>query len=157
MWLPFAAGMILTFGHAATAAQTAGYPAKPIRFLVGVAPGGGTDFVARLVGARLSEKFGHPVITDNRTGATGNIALELTAKAAPDGYTFAVFNIGHLTSILLSRAARIREALFAELTPVKLANCQLERFGEAQKEACEAETIALILKALAAAGLTSCA
>jgi tripartite-type tricarboxylate transporter receptor subunit TctC len=108
--LPFAAGAALTFSHGVAAAQTAGYPAKPIRFLVGVAPGGGTDFVARLVGARLSEKFGQPVITDNRTGATGNIALELTAKAAPDGYTFAVFNIGHLTSILLSRTARIDAA-----------------------------------------------
>jgi tripartite-type tricarboxylate transporter receptor subunit TctC len=91
-------------------AQTTSYPIKPIRFLVGVAPGGGTDFVARLIGARLSEKFGQPVIVDNRTGATGNIALELTAKAAPDGYTLVVFNIGHLTSALLSRTSRIDAA-----------------------------------------------
>lgn len=77
-------------------AQPVAYPSKPIRFLVGVAPGGGTDFAARLIGARLAEKFGQPVITDNRTGATGNIALELTAKSAPDGYTLVVFNLGHL-------------------------------------------------------------
>ena len=103
----FVAGAVLITGHSEATAQTAAYPAKPIRFLVGVAPGGGTDFAARLIGARLSEKFGQPVITDNRTGATGNIALELTAKAAPDGYTFVVFNVGHLTSALLSRTARI--------------------------------------------------
>lgn len=91
-------------------AYGAAYPVKPIRFLVGVAPGGGTDFAARLVGARLAEKFGQPVIVDNRTGATGNIALELTARAAPDGYTYVVFNVGHLTSVLLSRNPRIDAA-----------------------------------------------
>ena len=101
------AGYGLAVAQTAPTVQTAAYPSKPIRFLVGVAPGGGTDFAARLVGTKLSEKFGQPVITDNRTGATGNIALELTAKAAPDGYTFLVFNIGHLTSALLSRSARV--------------------------------------------------
>ena len=103
-------GAVLVACHGVVTAQPAGYPSKPIRFLVGVAPGGGTDFAARLIGARLTEKFGQPVITDNRTGATGNIALELTARAAPDGYTFVVFNLGHLTSALLSRNARIDAA-----------------------------------------------
>ena len=100
-----------TAGACFAQANTAGtYPLKPLRFLVGVAPGGGTDFAARLVGARLAEKFGQPVIIDNRTGATGNIAMELTAKAAPDGYTCVVFNVGHLTSVLLSRHSRIDAA-----------------------------------------------
>jgi len=89
------------------AAQTPEYPSKPIRFLVGVAPGGGTDFVARLIAVKLTEKFGQPVITDNRIGATGTIALEMTVKAPPDGYTFVVFNIGHLMSALLARTKRI--------------------------------------------------
>ena len=105
-----AAGAVLFAGGGTAAAQTAGYPAKPIRFLVGVAPGGGTDFVARLIGLKLTERFGQPVITDNRTGATGTIALEMVAKAAPDGYTFAVFNIGHLTAALLARTRRIDPA-----------------------------------------------
>ena len=98
--------LLCVFGSAYGSA----YPVKPIRFLVGVAPGGGTDFAARLVGARLAEKFGQPVIVDNRTGATGNIALELTARAAPDGYTYVVFNVGHLTSVLLSHNPRIDAA-----------------------------------------------
>ena len=111
-WILLLASIAVTT-HAAEGAtvapftQSANYPSRPIRFLVGVAPGGGTDFAARLVGGKLSEKFGQPVITDNRTGATGNIALELTAKAAPDGHTFLVFNIGHLTSALLSRSGRV--------------------------------------------------
>ena len=109
------AAMAALAGASAASAQSAtspnnypsNYPSKPIRFLVGVAPGGGTDFAARLISTRLSEKFGQPVITDNRTGATGNIAMELTAKAAPDGYTCVVFNVGNLTSALLSRNSRI--------------------------------------------------
>lgn len=107
--IPWAHALIM-MAPAAVLAQTIAYPVKPIRFLVGVAPGGGTDFAARLVGGRLAEKFGHPVIVDNRTGATGNIAMEMTAKAAPDGYTFVVFNVGHLTSALLSRGSRINAA-----------------------------------------------
>jgi tripartite-type tricarboxylate transporter receptor subunit TctC len=95
---------------AGAASAVAAYPTKPIRFLVGVAPGGGTDFAARLIGARLAERFGQPVITDNRTGATGNIALEMAARAPADGYTYAVFNVGHLTSAVLSRSARIDAA-----------------------------------------------
>ena len=99
--------LALLCAHEPGAAQTPEYPSKPIRFLVGVAPGGGTDFVARLIAVKLSEKFGQPVITDNRIGATGTIALEMTVKAPPDGYTFVVFNIGHLMSALLARTKRI--------------------------------------------------
>jgi len=62
------------------------------------------------IAGKLAERFGQPVITDNRTGATGTIALEMVAKAPPDGYTFAVFNIGHLTSALLAKTRRIDPA-----------------------------------------------
>jgi tripartite-type tricarboxylate transporter receptor subunit TctC len=94
------------------------YPDRPIRFLVGVAPGGGTDFVARLIGQKLSDKWGQPVVTDNRTGATGLIALGMTAKAAPDGYTCIVFNIGHLMSAALSPRAGFDTV--KDFTPVAL-------------------------------------
>ncbi len=79
------------------------YPDKPIRFLVGVAPGGGTDFVSRVIGQKLTEKWGQPVVTDNRTGATGLIAFATTASAAPDGHTAIIFNIGHLMSAALAK------------------------------------------------------
>lgn len=94
------------------------YPDRPIRFLVGVAPGGGTDFVARLIGQKLAEIWGQPVVTDNRTGATGLIALGMTANAAPDGYTCIVFNIGHLMSAALSRKAGFDTA--RDFAPVTL-------------------------------------
>jgi tripartite-type tricarboxylate transporter receptor subunit TctC len=71
-------------------AQT--YPAKPIRFIVPFAPGGGNDVVARLIGGKLAEAWGHQVVTDNRPGAGGNIAAELVARSNPDGYTLFLFN-----------------------------------------------------------------
>jgi tripartite-type tricarboxylate transporter receptor subunit TctC len=63
------------------------FPGKPIRLIVGFAPGGNTDTVARLVGQRLGERLGTQVIIDNRGGAGGTIGTELAARANPDGYT----------------------------------------------------------------------
>src|SRR3990170_3128008 len=67
-----------------------GYPAKPIRVIVGFTAGGGTDVVARLVGQKISEAFGQPLVVENRIGASGIIAAEYVAKAVPDGYTLLV-------------------------------------------------------------------
>jgi tripartite-type tricarboxylate transporter receptor subunit TctC len=63
------------------------YPSKPIRMLVGFPPGGGADIVARQLAPKLGEQLGQQVVIDNRGGASGNIALEVLAKAVPDGYT----------------------------------------------------------------------
>ena len=69
------------------------YPNKPIRMIVPVPPGGGADFVARSYASRLSDALGQQVVVDNRGGAAGIIAMEATAKAAPDGYTIIQTNI----------------------------------------------------------------
>ena len=75
---------------ASTANAQPGYPSKPIRLIVGFAPGGGTDIPARALGQPLGELLGQQIIIDNRAGAGGIIATELGAKAAPDGYTLLV-------------------------------------------------------------------
>jgi tripartite-type tricarboxylate transporter receptor subunit TctC len=74
----------------ADAAKT--YPTKPIRFLVPFSPGAGTDTTARTLALKLSEAWGQQVVVDNRTGAAGTIAVDLTAKAAPDGYTICLIS-----------------------------------------------------------------
>ena len=74
-------------------AQT--YPAKSVRIVVGFAPGGGTDIVARIIGAKLTELLGQGFIVDNRAGAAGTIGADLTAKSAPDGYSIM---LGHVNS-----------------------------------------------------------
>jgi tripartite-type tricarboxylate transporter receptor subunit TctC len=82
--------LALTFAIACSAAAAQAQPAwptKPIRILVGYAPGGSTDVTARIIAQALSERLGQPVIIENRPGAAGNIAAEAAAKADPDGYT----------------------------------------------------------------------
>jgi tripartite-type tricarboxylate transporter receptor subunit TctC len=71
------------------------WPSKPIRLLVGFAPGGGTDIVGRTIAQRLTQTLGQPVVVENWAGASGTIAADIVAKAPPDGYTLLV---GHSNS-----------------------------------------------------------
>ena len=82
---------------AALTASAQGYPWKPIRIVVGFPPGGGNDIVARLVGAKMQEAWGQPVVIDNKPGANSIIATEFVAKSAPDGYTLLVNATGGMS------------------------------------------------------------
>ncbi len=70
-----------------TPASAQAYPTRPIRLIIPLPPGGGADYIGRVVGLKLSDQLGQPVIADNRGGASGAIAGEIAARAAPDGYT----------------------------------------------------------------------
>ena len=82
-----AAALAIVMHHAAAQPAAGAYPAKPVRMIVASGAGGGLDFVARQVAVPLSEFLGQTVVVDNRAGASGSIAAEVTAQAAPDGYT----------------------------------------------------------------------
>ena len=90
--LRFAVALLAAILPAAAFAQ---WPTHPVKIIVGFAPGGGTDVVARLIAQKLQESFGQPFIVENRAGATGTIAADLVAKATPDGYTLLM---GHVNS-----------------------------------------------------------
>lgn len=84
---------VMVSGAASAAESVKDFPTKPVRILVGYTPGGGVDMAARLVGQSLGELWGSSVVIDNRAGAAGGIATEITAKAAPDGYTLMLCTI----------------------------------------------------------------
>lgn len=95
------------------------YPSKPLRLIVPAGAGTSTDLVARLVGEGLSRELGQPLVVENRTGASGNIAHELVAKAPPDGYTLILTNTGPL-SINKSLYKKINFDPVRDFTPLTM-------------------------------------
>jgi tripartite-type tricarboxylate transporter receptor subunit TctC len=99
-------------------AQEAAYPSKPIRFVVGQAPGGATDIIARLVAGKMDQTLGQNIVVENRTGAAGSIGAAFVARSAPDGYTVLVVSSSY--SINPSLYATLPFDPLKDLAPVSL-------------------------------------
>ncbi len=106
-------------GGLALPAGAEDYPSKPIRILVPFVPGGATDILARLVGQNLTAAWGQQVVIDNRPGANGVLAADMTAKGTPDGHTLLFVAIGHAINPLLQK--NLPYDTQKDFTPVSLA------------------------------------
>ncbi len=106
------AGLLAVGLAAPAAAQAPSYPNKPIKLIVGFAPGGAADYVARAVGDALGRALGQPIVVENKAGAGSSIAADMVAKSAPDGYT-----------LLIASPSSIS----VNFTPATCANCAAPR------------------------------
>ena len=95
---PFHGIVAAATSQATPATAVESYPARPLRIIIPYPPGGTSDILARLIGSKLTENWKQQVIVDNRTGANGNIGLELGARATPDAHTFVLTDIGNAVS-----------------------------------------------------------
>ena len=109
------ASLAIVFSSAAIAEA---YPTRPVKLMVGFSAGSATDILARIIGPKLSEMWGQPVVVENRPGAGGNLAASITAKATPDGYTLLFSNNG--ISIAPSLYKNLSFDARSELKPVAL-------------------------------------
>ena len=108
---------------AAQVAQAQNYPTRPVTLVLGFAPGGPSDVMARVFTRKLEQVLGQPVVIENRSGAGGNIAGEMVARAAPDGYTLLLANSG----ILAANASLYKRTGFdaeKDFTPITLVGAQ---------------------------------
>src|SRR5688500_15270977 len=112
------AGLALAVAPCAAFAQAPKFPSKPVRVLVGFAPGGATDIVARSFAPGLSEALGQPVIVENRPGASSQIAGELVAKAPPDGHVLLMTTQTLMTSQMIEK--KIFPDFVKDFAPVSL-------------------------------------
>jgi len=108
----------LALSFAAPAALAQAYPSKPIRIIIGFPPGSGGETQVRLVGQKLTEAWGQPIIVDAKPGASGNIATELLVKSAPDGYTLQYFPAA--LAINPSLFPKVPYDLAKDFTPIAL-------------------------------------
>ncbi|MDB5927963.1 MAG: hypothetical protein JWN13_6899 [Betaproteobacteria bacterium] len=101
-----------------TAARAQTYPDRPVRLIVGFPPGGAADIIARIVGQKLSEMWGQQVVVDNRPGAGSTIGSEITARAAPNGYTLLMISSSHAASAGLYKTSYMPVDSFEPITLV---------------------------------------
>jgi len=101
------------------AAQAQAWPSRPVRIIVPFGPGGAADSLPRLVGSKLAEYWGQPVVIENRTGAAGNIGMEAAAKSAPDGYTLLSAPVGNL-AVNPHLYPKFALDVFKDLAPITL-------------------------------------
>ena len=97
-------------------ARAQAYPTRPVRLLVGAAPGGSLDILARLMGQWLSDKLGRQFIIENRTGAGVNVATEAVVRAAPDGYTLLMVSTPNATNAILYE--KLNFVFLRDISPV---------------------------------------
>src|SRR3954468_22020587 len=95
------AAVLAAMAGAAWAQAT--FPARPVRLVVGFAPGGGTDIIARLLAQKLGERWNQALVVENKLGASGNIAAETVARSAPDGYTLLMTFSSHASNAAVSK------------------------------------------------------
>jgi len=112
-------GLLALLIMGGASAQTT-YPEKPIRLVVGFPPGAQPDTVARLLGQKLAETLGKPIVIDNRAGAGGNIAADAVAKAAPDGYTLGL--LGQTQLVINPNLYKLAYDPVKAFTPVSQTN-----------------------------------
>src|SRR3954449_9897613 len=113
------AALLLLLGAAASAEDAGSWPDRPVMMIVPFAPGGASDFVARTIQSGVGEILGQQIVVDNRPGAAGIIGTEVAARAAPDGYTIFLGNIGTL-SINASVYSNMRIKPDTDLAPVTM-------------------------------------
>jgi tripartite-type tricarboxylate transporter receptor subunit TctC len=120
MSLALGGALFLLLGAAASAQDAGNYPSRPVMMIVPFAPGGASDFVARIIQHGVSEILGQQIVVDNRPGAAGMIGTESAARAAPDGYTTFLGNIGTLSINPGVYAANMRVKPDKDLAPVTI-------------------------------------
>jgi len=113
-----AAAALLSLACAA-AAHAQGWPSKPIKYIVNFAPGGTTDILARMIGPRLAEALGQPVVVENKPGQAGSVGAAELARAAPDGYTIGAGTISS-HAINVSLYSKLPYDVFKDFAPITL-------------------------------------
>jgi tripartite-type tricarboxylate transporter receptor subunit TctC len=108
----------LLLASLAVPAHAQAYPARPIRIIVPYPPGGPADLLPRLIGAKITDAWGQPVVVDNHPGGAGNIGMEMGARAAPDGYTLLVAPNGNL--VVNPHMYKLPYDVFRDLAPVTM-------------------------------------